>query len=120
MTDFGHEKFFYCSDAGLALEANREFNHMGRRTFIVTQSMKKLPKEDRAWVLDRTRQIERAEKMTALGKRKSERKNPNDPAKFVGKMAVTKEGEKTEIHYFLDMEKIAEETNIHVKKSLIP
>ena len=57
----------------------------------------------------RRRQIERAEKMVASGRRKAERKNPNDPARFVGKLAVTKEGEKAKIHYFLDEGKIAEE-----------
>ena len=36
----------------------------------------------------RRRQIERAEKMVASGRRKAERKNPNDPARFVGKLAV--------------------------------
>ena len=166
LTDFGHEKFIYCCDAGLGSEANRELNHMGKRAFIVTQSIKKLPKEDREWVLSpkgfkrvmddepvdinnlketdrvhlfykdepyttkrlgqrliityspkyaayqkeiRRRQIERAEKMVASGRRKAERKNPNDPARFVGKLAVTKEGEKAKIHYFLDEGKIAEE-----------
>ena len=166
LTDFGHEKFIYCCDAGLGSEANRELNHMGKRAFIVTQSIKKLPKEDREWALSpkgfkrvmdnepvdinnlketdrvhlfykaepyttkrldqrliityspkyaayqkeiRRRQIERAEKMVASGRRKAERKNPNDPARFVGKLAVTKEGEKAKIHYFLDEGKIAEE-----------
>ena len=166
LTDFGHEKFIYCCDAGLGSEANRELNHMGKRAFIVTRSIKKLPKEDREWALSpkgfkrvmdnepvdinnlketdrvhlfykaepyttkrldqrliityspkyaayqkeiRRRQIERAEKMVASGRRKAERKNPNDPARFVGKLAVTKEGEKAKIHYFLDEGKIAEE-----------
>ena len=166
LTDFGHEKFIYCCDAGLGSEANRELNHMGKRAFIVTQSIKKLPKEDREWALSpkgfkrvmddepvdinnlketdrvhlfykdepyttkrlgqrliiayspnyaayqkeiRGRQIERAEKMVASGRRKAERKNPNDPARFVWKLAVTKEGEKAKIHYFLDEGKIAEE-----------
>lgn len=166
LTDFGHEKFIYCCDAGLGSEANRELNHMGKRAFIVTQSIKKLPKEDREWALSpkgfkrvmddepvdinnlketdrvhlfykdepyttkrldqrliityspkyaayqkeiRRRQIERAEKMVASGRRKAERKNPNDPARFVGKLAVTKEEEKAKIHYFLDEGKIAEE-----------
>ena len=166
LTDFGHEKFIYCCDAGLGSEANRELNHMGKRAFIVTRSIKKLPKEDREWALSpkgfkrvmdnepvdinnlketdrvhlfykaepyttkrldqrliityspkyaayqkeiRRRQIERAEKMVASGRRKTERKNPNDPARFVGKLAVTKDGEKAKIHYFLDEGKIAEE-----------
>lgn len=47
--------------------------------------------------------------MVASGKRKAERKNPNDPARFVGKLAVTKDGEAAGIKYFLDEDKIAEE-----------
>ena len=162
---FGHSRFIYCCDAGLGSEGNREFNHMGERSFIVTQSIKKLPAEDREWALNgsgfrrlsddkpvelseireekdclfykdcpyttkklhqrliityspkyaayqkeiRRRQVERAEKMVASGKRKAERKNPNDPARFVGKMAVTKDGEAAGIEYYLDEDKIAEE-----------
>ena len=163
---FGHSRFIYCCDAGLGSEGNREFNHMGERSFIVTQSIKKLPAEDREWALDssgfkrlsddkpvdlskggigenqglfykdcpyttkklyqrliityslkyaayqkeiRRRQVERAEKMIASGKRKTQRKNPNDPARFIGKLAVTADGEKASIQYYLDEEKIAEE-----------
>lgn len=54
LKQFGCEKFIYCSDAGLASEDNRLFNHLGQRAFIVTQSIKKLPAEDRQWALDRT------------------------------------------------------------------
>ncbi len=57
----------------------------------------------------RAEQIARAEKMVANGAVKRQRKNPNDPARFVNKIAATKEGEKAEIHYYLDLEKIAEE-----------
>lgn len=166
LQQFGCEKFIYCCDAGLASEDNRAFNHMGKRSFIVTQSIKKLPAEDREWALDpkgfkrlsddslvditklseddkkslfykdepyttkklhqrliityspkyaayqktiRSKQIEHAEKMVADGKRKAQRKNPNDPARFVGKIAVTDDGEKAKVHYFLDTDKIAEE-----------
>lgn len=166
LQQFGCEKFIYCSDAGLASEDNRAFNHMGQRAFIVTQSIKKLPAEDREWALSRSgfkrllddmpaditelteddkdslyykdepyttkklhqrliityspkyaayqkairaEQIARAEKMIAGGALKKQRKNPNDPARFVNKIAVTKEGEKADIHYYLDQDKIAEE-----------
>lgn len=166
LKQFGCEKFIYCSDAGLASEDNRLFNHLGQRAFIVTQSIKKLPAEDRQWALDRTgfkrlsdnapvditllsdddkqdlfykdepyttkklqqrliityspkyaayqkavraEQVARAEKMVAGGSFKRQRKNPNDPARFVDKMAVTEEGEKAKVHYFLDLDKIAEE-----------
>lgn len=54
LQQFGCEKFIYCSDAGLASEDNRAFNHLGQRAFIVTQSIKKLPAEDRKWALDMT------------------------------------------------------------------
>lgn len=166
LQQFGCEKFIYCSDAGLASEDNRVLNHMGQRAFIVTQSIKKLPAEDRTWALDksgfkrlsddapvditklsendkdhlyykdepfttkklhqrliityspkyasyqkaiRAEQIARAEKMVANESLKRQRKNPNDPARFVNKIATTEEGEKAKIHYYLDLEKIAEE-----------
>lgn len=166
LQEFGHDKFIYCSDAGLGPEANREFNHMGQRAFIVTQPIKKLPAEERGWALERTgfkrvsdesaaditnlddkekgglfykdepytakkphqrliityspkyaeyqkairgKQVERAEKMVSDGKMKKQRKNPNGPARFVGKMAVTEDGEKAGIHYYLDEDKITEE-----------
>lgn len=166
LQQFGCEKFIYCSDAGLASEDNRAFNHMGQRAFIVTQSIKRLPAEEREWALSRSgfkrllddmpaditelteddkdylyykdepyttkklhqrliityspkyaayqkavraEQIARAEKMIAGGALKKQRKNPNDPARFVNKIAVTKEGEKAKIHYYLDQDKIAKE-----------
>ena len=166
LQQFGCRKFIYCSDAGLASEDNRVFNHMGERSFIVTQSIKKLPAEDREWALDgkgfkrlsdgspvdisrlteedrdglfykeepytakklhqrliityspkyaayqkavRAEQISRAEKMVASGSLKKQRRNPNDPARFVNRIAVTKEGEKADVHYYLDLDKIAEE-----------
>ena len=166
LQQFGCQKFIYCSDAGLASEDNRYLNHFGKRAFIVTQSIKKLPAEDRKWALDRkgfkrlsddtpvdimqlgeddkqglyykdepyttkklhqrliityspkyaayqkavrAEQIARAEKMVASGSLKKQRRNPNDPARFVNKIAATKDGEKAAIHYYLDQEKIAEE-----------
>ena len=166
LQQFDCRKFIYCSDAGLASEDNRAFNHFEQRAFIVTQSIKKLPAEDREWALDtkgfkrlsedspvditqladddrqglfykdepyttkklhqrliityspkyaayqkaiRAEQIARAEKMVAGGSLKRQRRNPNDPARFVNKITATKEGEKAETHYYLDLEKIAEE-----------
>lgn len=44
LSGFGCQKFIYCSDAELGSESIREFNHMGERTYIVTQSIKKLKK----------------------------------------------------------------------------
>jgi len=43
----------YCSDAGLASENIRVYNHMGEKAYIVTQSIKKLPAEDKTWALDK-------------------------------------------------------------------
>ena len=51
--EFGCQKFIYCSDAGLASEDIRAFNHMGERSYIVTQSIKKLKKEEKEWVLNK-------------------------------------------------------------------
>lgn len=167
LQDFHCEKFVYCSDAGLGSENNRVFNHMGQRAFIVTQSIKKLPKEEREWALTRSefrnvkddtvvdldsldksdesslyykeipystkqlhqrliityspkyatyqkqireKQIERAQSMIQSGSAKRQSKNPNDPARFIQKIAVTKEGEVTEQQSFcLDSAKIEEE-----------
>lgn len=163
--EFGCQKFIYCSDAGLASENIRTYNHMGERAFIVTQSIKKLPAEDKAWALDksgfkrgsddrlvditslpdddtnlyykdepytpkklhqrliityspkyaryqkaiREKQVERAEKMIASGNTKKQRKNPNDPGRFIGTVAVTDDGKKAKVHSFLDENKIADE-----------
>lgn len=166
LQQFGCQKFICCSDAGLASEDNRFFNHLGQRSFIVTQSIKKLPTEDREWALDRkgfrrlsddskaditqlaeedkqgifykdapyttkklhqrliityspqyaayqkavrSEQIARAEKMISSGSLKRQRKNPNDPARFISKTAVTRDGEKAELHYSLDLDRITEE-----------
>ena len=163
--DFGCQKFIYCSDAGLGSQSIREYNHMGERAYIVTQSIKKLKKEEKEWALDpqgfkkisddtpvditklpeddkglyykdepyttkklhqrliityspkyalyqksiRDKQVERAQKMLDSGNAKKNRKNPNDPARFIGKMAITKEGEAADIQPYLDENKIAEE-----------
>ena len=138
---------------------------MGKRAYIVTQSIKKLKKEEKEWALDpqgfkkvsddtpvdiaklpeddkglyykdepyttkklhqrliityspkyalyqksiRDKQVERAQKMLDSGNAKKNRKNPNDPARFIGKMAITKEGEAADIQPYLDENKIAEE-----------
>ena len=52
--EFGCQKFIYCSDAGLASEDIRTYNHIGERAFIVTQSIKKLSAEEKIWALNRT------------------------------------------------------------------
>ena len=166
LQQFGHERFIYCSDAGLGSTSNRKFNHTRERSFIVTQSIKKLDNENKKLALDkqgfkrlsdnktasvedmeaagsdelfykeipyisggidqlliityspkyaayqkaiRDAQVERANSMIKNGSLKKNRKNPNDPARFVGKDACTPDGEIADIHYYLDEQKIAEE-----------
>ena len=165
LADFGCQKFIYCSDAGLGSENIREYNHMGERAYIVTQSIKKLKKEEKDWALNpqgfkrvsddtpvditqlpeddkglyykdepyttaklhqrliityspkyalyqktlRARQVERAQQMLDSGTTKKNRKNPNDPARFIGIVAATKEGEAADIQHYLDQEKISDE-----------
>ena len=165
LSDFGCQKFIYCSDAGLGSESIREYNHLGERAYIVTQSIKKLKKEEKEWALDphgfkrvsddlpvditklpeddkgfyykdepyttkklhqrliityspkyalyqkavRDKQVERAQKMLESGSTKKNRKNPNDPARFIRKKAVTKDGEAADIEQYLDEAKIEEE-----------
>ena len=166
LKEFGCQRFIYCSDAGLGSENIREFNHMGERAYIVTQSIKKLPAEDRKWALDKTgfkrvcddkpvditqlpeddtglyykdepyttkklhqrliityspkyalyqksirdKQVERAQKMLQSGSVKKERRNPNDPARFIGSIAVTEDGETAGIQRYLDEDKVNLET----------
>lgn len=165
LSEFGCQKFIYCSDAGLGSEDIRAYNHMGERAYIVTQSIKKLKKEEKEWALDekgfkrvsddmpvditalpaddkglyykdepyttkrlhqrliityspkyalyqkavRDRQVERAQKMLDSGNTKKNRKNPNDPARFIGTTAATEEGEAAGIHHYLDESRIEEE-----------
>ena len=165
LEDFGCQKFIYCSDVGLGSESIREYNHMGERAYIVTQSIKKLKKDEKEWALNpqgfkrvsddapvditklseddkglyykdepyttkklhqrliityspkyalyqksiRDKQIERAQKMLDSGNTKKNRKNPNDPARFIGTLAVTKEGEAADVKHYLDENKISEE-----------
>ena len=44
--------------------------------------------------------------MLDSGSIKKERRNPNDPARFIGKQAVTDDGEIAKIHNYLDNDKI--------------
>lgn len=155
LRDFGFERFVVCTDAGLGSEANRRFNDVNGRAFIVTQSLKKLKDAERTSAMDdknwrrlsdgksirnfekirqnpdeytneifykervhdgssvdgqlmiityspayalyqrnvRQAQIERAEKMVASKSVKKQRKNPNDPARFVKVTSITPDGE---------------------------
>lgn len=153
--DFGFDRFVVCTDAGLASEANRRFNNINDRSFVVTQSLKKLKEGERLsamddtnwrrlsdgkWIKDfqkirenpedykdelyykerihdgssvigqlmiityspsyaiyqktvRQAQLDRAEKMVMNKQVKKQRKNPNDPARFVKVTSVTNDGE---------------------------
>ena len=50
--DFGCSEFIFCSDAGLASRANRRFNSLANRSYVITQSLKKMRKEDRSVALN--------------------------------------------------------------------
>ena len=50
--DFHSSKFVVCTDAGLASNANRKFNNISGRSFITTQSIKKLKNFLKDWALD--------------------------------------------------------------------
>ena len=52
--DFNTSKFVVCTDAGLASTDNRKFNNISRRSFITTQSIKKLKDFLKEWCLDLT------------------------------------------------------------------
>ena len=52
ISDFHMSKFIVCTDAGLASKANRKFNDLQDRAFIVTQSIKKLKADLKEWALD--------------------------------------------------------------------
>ena len=49
--DFQLSKFVVCTDAGLASTDNRKFNTQGERSYIVTQSLKKIKKHIKDWAL---------------------------------------------------------------------
>ena len=170
--DFGFEKLIVCTDAGLGSEANRRFNDVNGRRFVVTQSLKKLKEKERLSAMDDTNwrrlsdgepvknideirrhpddyagelyykervhdgssvlgqlmiityspsyavyqrnvrqaQLERAEKMVMLKSIKKQRKNPNDPARFIKTTAITQDGEVAkEKLYEIDQDVIEQE-----------
>lgn len=168
--DFQLSKFIYCSDAGLGSKSNKQLNSLNERAYIVTQSLKKLKKDDRETALNganfkevggsakfiklkdidftkeenkqklyykeldlespikerliityspkyaayqksiRENQINRAKSMIENnGKLKKNRKNPNDPARFLSEAKVDSNGEIVDTYYTLDEEKIREE-----------
>lgn len=89
-------------DNGLYYKDEPYTPHTLHQRLIVTYS----PKYARYQKSIRESQVERAEKMLQTGNIKKERKNPNDPARFIGKVAATEDGEIAKIHNYLDTEKI--------------
>lgn len=65
------------------------------------------PKYARYQKTIRDAQVERAKKMIKSGSTKKQRKNPNDPARFIGTQTATEEGEVAKIIKYLDEDKIA-------------
>ena len=57
----------------------------------------------------REKQVDRAKLMLEKGSIKKERRNPNDPARFLGSIAITDDGEKANVHNYLNTDKIDEE-----------
>lgn len=51
--DFELSKFVVCTDAGLASKENRMFNNIQDRSFIVTQSLKKIKGHLKEWALSK-------------------------------------------------------------------
>lgn len=52
LSDYHMSKFIVCTDSGLASKANRKFNNLGDRAFVVTQSIKKLKADLKEWALN--------------------------------------------------------------------
>lgn len=50
--DYALSKFIICTDAGLASTANRRFNDLQNRSFIVRQSLKQIKQHLKDWALD--------------------------------------------------------------------
>lgn len=159
--DFNCSEFIYCSDSGLGSQDNKLFNDMNNRSYVITQSLKKLKQEDREIALNpeqyrkigsdkfidlrnlneedpevynsiyykeipieskklsetlivtyspkykayqsniRQGQIDRANEMIGDGtKIKKNRKNPNDPCRFIQKTAITENGEVAEHEFY--------------------
>ncbi len=92
-------------DMGLYYKEEPYTPHKLHQRLIITYS----PKFARYQKTIRDRQIDRAQKMLNSGSVKKERKNPNDPARFIGKIAVTDDGEAAKIHNYLDTDKIDSE-----------
>ena len=92
-------------DTGLYYKDEPYTPHSLHQRLIITYS----PKYAKYQKAIRDAQVERAEKMLKSGKIKKERRNPNDPARFIRKTAVTEDGEIAKIENYLDTDKIENE-----------
>ncbi len=72
-------------DMGLYYKEGSYTPHKLHQRLIITYS----PKFARYQKTIRDRQVDRAQKMLNSGSVKKERKNPNDPARFIGKIVAT-------------------------------
>lgn len=52
INDFECSEFIFCSDSGLGSQSNKSFNDIGNRSYVITQSLKKLKKDDREIALN--------------------------------------------------------------------
>ena len=50
--DFECSEFIFCSDAGLGSISNRRYNSLGNRSYVITQSLKKMKEEDKQVALN--------------------------------------------------------------------
>lgn len=50
--DFDIQEFIYCSDSGLASSTNKKLNSIHNRKYVITQSLKKLKKDDKECALN--------------------------------------------------------------------
>jgi len=50
--DFDCSEFIFCSDGGLGSQDNKFFNHFGNRSYVITQSLKKLKQDEREIALN--------------------------------------------------------------------
>ncbi len=169
--DFGVSKFVLSTDGGLGSKSNKKFNTVGDRGYVVTQSIKKLKKDDKEVALNpkqwrllghdkfinledldetdpavfdaiyykeipldskdlsenlivtyspkyknylrtiRDRQVERAyNSIKENGQLKKQRKNPNDPTRFIDETATTEYGEVADKkHYTVNQDVIDDE-----------
>ncbi len=169
LRDFGASGFILCTDAGLSSTPNRKFNSIQNRSFVTTQSVKKLKGflrefclADDGWRLPgssktyrlseldeqanyekvfykerwinengleqrlivtysikyrnyqrliRERQVERARKNLSSSPSSLNRKNPNDPRRFIRQEHCTPDGElATKTAVYLDQSQIEEES----------